>query len=95
MIDQLYDKAVERFIKHFGSSKVIEPVNTQSIDMEIWDKSGLMSIKNSKRIDTGNPRELVFEADIHGKIEDLEKAVEDDWGRKVTIRDRKNNTNNL
>jgi len=61
---------------------------TDSIDMEIWDKDGFMSIKNSKRIETENPKEFVYEADIHGDITKLEAAVSDDIGRIVTIKSR-------
>ena len=61
---------------------------TDSIDMEIWDKDGFMSINNSKRIETDNPKEFVYEADIHGDIHKLEAAVSGDIGRKVTIRPR-------
>lgn len=62
---------------------------TDSIDMELWDKDGLMSIKNSKRIESDNPKEIVYEADISGDIIKLEAMVMDDIGKKVTIRNRK------
>lgn len=58
---------------------------TDSIDMELWDKDGLMSIKNSKRVITDNPKEMVYEADVNGDIPKLEALVMDDMGRKVTI----------
>ncbi len=61
---------------------------TDSIDIELWDKDGMMSIKNSKRIETDNPKEIVYEADIHGDISKLEALVMDDIGKKVTIRAR-------
>ena len=59
-----------------------------SIDIEVWDKEGFSSIKNSKRIETDNPRDRVYEADIVGEVDKLEKLVMDDMGRKVTIKPR-------
>ena len=63
-----------------------------SIDIELWDKDGFMSIKNSERIVTDNVKDMVYEADIIGDITKLEALVEDDTGRRVKIRAREKPT---
>lgn len=86
-----YDDAkrhAKNFNKRFTDHNVVKSKMSDSIDMEIWDKDGFMCIKNSKRIETDNPKEFVYEADIHGDITKLEAAVCDDIGRKVTIQPR-------
>ncbi len=88
MIYPLHDKLAEKFNNHFGNENNDEPTMNDSIDMEIWDKEGFMSIKNSKRIITDDKKEIVYEADIIGDIEKLVKVVEDDTGRRVTLRAR-------
>jgi hypothetical protein len=61
---------------------------SDSIDMEIWDKDGFMCVVNSKRIETDNPADNIFEADIQGDVTKLENIIFNDTGKKVTIRPR-------
>ena len=92
MIDQLYDKATERFIKHFGNEIVNENEKvpmTDSINMKISNVDGASSFLNSKRvIDPENPKELVYEGDIQGDLALLEKEASTEKGRKVTLRQK-------
>lgn len=82
---QLHDKAAERFNKHFGNENNEEPMGSDSVDIEIWDKDGFMSIKNSKRLTTDDPKEIVYEADIVGDVDKLQKGIENDTGRRVKL----------
>jgi len=62
------EKQAEEFHKKYGNSKVRKTIPSDSIDMEIWDKDGFSSIKNSARVITQDKRERVYEADTIGDV---------------------------
>lgn len=79
------EKKAKEFHKRYGDKNTRKTNPSDSVDMEIWDKDGFSSIKNSKRVITEDPKEVVYEADTHGDITKLEKSVLDETGKKVKI----------
>lgn len=59
---------------------------SDSINMEVWNKDGLLIIKNSKRIISNDPKVILFEADIQGDLDKLESLASEEYGKQVQIK---------